>query len=257
MGPGQPITAMVVDNDGWVRRGVSNILAADPEITVLEPCRTAQDGIDTYKRHHPSVVLMDVDFGLDTLNGIDATAAIMAADPWANVMLLTTITPGPGLARAIDAGARATLDKDMDPESIVAAVKTLARGGQPTDFHSLGRSLMVSMDFLPQAPIGIPPLSDQERQVLTLLYRGQNYRQIAEEMRGVGNGEDLHQAHDGEVQCEQSTAVDHRRPALPLPLRLTRAAPPLPKNKAIPAFHSSSELWNAGIALAVDEGLPQ
>jgi CheY-like chemotaxis protein len=97
-------SVLVVDDDSWTTRAVTTVLRDAGEFRVLEPAHSGEEAVEAFTTAPPDLVLMDVNMP-PGMSGVDATAAIIEHDPDARVVLLTTVAPGPGLARGLEAGA--------------------------------------------------------------------------------------------------------------------------------------------------------
>ena len=113
------------------------------------------------------------------MNGVDATAAIMDLDPDARIVLLTTVSPGPGIARGLEAGAQAVLNKTAGERELVSIVRADSAGESPELLRGLAENIVISGDHLPDAPEAAPQLTAREMELLTLLCQGHGYEEIA------------------------------------------------------------------------------
>ena len=113
------------------------------------------------------------------MNGVDATAAIMDLDPDARIVLLTTVSPGPGIARGLEAGAHAVLNKTAGERELVSIVRAASAGESPELLRGLAENIVISGDNLPDAPEAAPQLTAREMELLTLLCQGHGYEEIA------------------------------------------------------------------------------
>lgn len=175
------VRVLIVDDDRWTTRAVAAVLGDDPGLTVLEPEHSGEDAIAAYRALRPDVVLMDVNMA-PGMNGIDATAEILRLDPAARIVLLTTVSPGPGIARALEAGAIASVTKTAAEEVLVDTVRRAAAGEAPLRLGTLAEDIVISGDVLPEAPATAPRLTERERETLRLLCQGLEYEQIAQQL---------------------------------------------------------------------------
>lgn len=173
------MSVLIVDDDHWTTRALSYALITDPDINVLPPVHSGEEAIESYKRYRPKVVLMDVNMP-DGMSGIDATLTIRKYDPEAAVVILSTVSPGPGLARALDAGAIAVVNKTCSESTLRETVRGAARGVDPSMLKYLARDILIAGDALPEAPPVIPEITERELEVLTLICQGCGYEEIAE-----------------------------------------------------------------------------
>lgn len=171
-------TVLIVDDDRWVTKALASVLVNAPGLRVLGVAHSGEEGVEAYRALRPDVVLMDVSMP-PGMTGVDATAAIRRYDPEAAVVILTTIAPGPGLARALDAGAMAALSKDASDETLIETVKSAARGDDPALLKNLVGDVLVSGQSLPDAPATAPQLTTAEYETLRLICEGLGYEEIA------------------------------------------------------------------------------
>ncbi|UVI35543.1 response regulator transcription factor [Brevibacterium spongiae] len=175
-------SVLIVDDDRWTTRAVAATLSDDGGFDVLEPVHTGEDAVDAFAASRPDLVLMDVNMP-PGMSGVDATAAIMNHDPQAHVVLLTTVAPGPGIARGLEAGAMAVLNKTAGESELVAVVRAASAGETPELLKGLATDIAISGDQLPEAPEAAPQLTERELELLTLLCEGHGYDEIAADLK--------------------------------------------------------------------------
>lgn len=174
-----PTSVLVVDDDSWATRAVTAVLRDDGGFRVLDPAHSGEEAVESYIADRPDLVLMDVNMP-PGMSGVDATAAIIEHDPDARVVLLTTVSPGPGIARGLEAGALAVVNKTAGERELVSVVRAASAGESPELLRGLAEDIVISGDHLPEAPISAPQLTDRELELLSLLCRGYGYEEIAE-----------------------------------------------------------------------------
>lgn len=176
--PSSHLSVLVVDDDHWSTRAISAVLGAQPSLHVLPAEHDGEAAVAAYRTHRPDVVLMDVNMP-PGMSGVDATAQIVAGDPDARIVLLTTVSPGPGIARALDAGALAAVNKSAPDDVLVQTVLRAARGESLTPMRQLAEDIALSGDVLPEAPALAPELTERELATLRLICEGLEYDEIA------------------------------------------------------------------------------
>jgi DNA-binding NarL/FixJ family response regulator len=172
-------SVLVVDDDSWTTRAITAALRDAGEFRVLDPVHTGEDAVDVFVASRPDLVLMDVNMP-PGMTGVDATAAIIDHDPRAHVVLLTTVAPGPGIARGLEAGALAVLNKTAGESELVAVVRAASAGESPELLKGLAEDIAISGEYLPEAPVSAPQLTERELELLILLCQGFGYDEIAE-----------------------------------------------------------------------------
>lgn len=173
------LSVLIVDDDRWTTRALSYALITEVDFNVLPPVHSGEEAIESYQQHRPNVVLMDVNMP-DGMSGVDATRAIRKIDSSATILILSTVSPGPGLARALEAGAMAAVNKSCSESTLRNTVRRAARGEDPSMLKFLARDILIVGDPLPEAPLVSPELTEREHEVLTLICRGCGYEEIAE-----------------------------------------------------------------------------
>src|SRR5271168_2941842 len=115
------IRILVVDDHFMVRMGLSASLNVEPDVEVVAEAESGEEALDAYRRHSPSVVIMDV--RLPGMNGADTTAAIVREFPSARVLMLSTHAGEEEVYRALQAGARGYVLKTAIREELLHAIR--------------------------------------------------------------------------------------------------------------------------------------
>jgi DNA-binding NarL/FixJ family response regulator len=118
-------TVLIVDDHPVVRDGLRAVLSAEPGVRVVGECGRGDEAVEVAAALRPDVVLMDL--RLPGLDGVDATARIVAAGTGA-VLVLTTYDSDGDILRAVEAGATGYLLKDASRQELARAVLAAARG---------------------------------------------------------------------------------------------------------------------------------
>jgi DNA-binding NarL/FixJ family response regulator len=120
------IRALLVDDQSMVRAGLRMLLSGEPDIDVVAEAGDGVAAIAEAARVRPDIVLMDI--RMPELDGLEATRRILAADPTARVLVLTTFNLDEYVYQALQAGASGFVLKDDPPEQLISAVRTIAAG---------------------------------------------------------------------------------------------------------------------------------
>ena len=181
---GEPIRVLVVDDHALFRRGLEIVLQQEPDIEVVgeagDGAEAVQKAIDTT----PDVVLMDV--RMPRRSGIEACMAIKDLVPSAKIIMLTISDEEADLYEAIKAGAMGYLLKEISIEDVASAIRAVA-GGQSLISPAMASKLLTEFatmikrtDERQQVPT--PRLTEREMEVLRLVARGLNNRDIAKQL---------------------------------------------------------------------------
>ena len=176
------IRVLLVDDQELLRLGFRLILEAEPDVAVVGEAADGAAGVRMVAATHPDVVLMDV--RMPVLDGIEATARIVAEHPPARVLILTTFDLDEYVLSGLRAGASGFLLKDAPPAQLLAAIRAVA-AGEAVLAPSVTRRLLDRFGSrLPDpaaagAPDPLVTLTDREREVFLAVAAGLSNREIA------------------------------------------------------------------------------
>jgi two-component system NarL family response regulator len=117
---------LVVDDHALLRTGVANIINQEPEFEVVAEAANGVDAVQAFVEHRPDVTLMDL--RMPGMEGVEAIRRIRAIDAQARVVVLTTYDADEDIARALQAGAKAYILKDIAAEALVACIHDVLAG---------------------------------------------------------------------------------------------------------------------------------
>lgn len=188
-------SVLIVDDDPWVTLALTQLLSAEEGISVAPPACSGETAIDVYRAATPDVVLMDLSMP-PGMTGIEATQQIRRFDPNARIVILTTTAPGPGLARAIHAGAMAVIDKTAPPRVVVEAVRAAAAFEEdPLLLRGLMAEIQLSGDLPPAHHTHLPQLTPTELDTLHLICAGNSYEEMSRELGVAVSTVKTHASH--------------------------------------------------------------
>ncbi|MCB8913364.1 response regulator transcription factor [Rhodococcus rhodochrous] len=172
------ITVLVVDDDPFVRRGVSDIFAATDDIAVVAEAEDGDRVLDTVHRVGPQVVLMDLK--MRRVGGLDATRQLMALPQPPKVIAMTAMDVDDLVVHAVAAGAHSFLSKDEPPHTFHQSVRAVAAGNTLFSQESLRRIAAHHPNpTAVAATTDLAVLSERERTVLQELATGASNADIA------------------------------------------------------------------------------
>ncbi len=180
------IRILLVDDQSLLRMGFRLILEAEPDIEVVGEAADGASGVSMTAALHPDVVLMDV--RMPGMDGIQATASIIAADPASKVLILTTFDLDQYVFAGLKAGASGFMLKDAPPAELLTAIRTVAGGDAvlaPTATRRLidqFAPLLPNPGRQPERDAVLSKLTSRERTVFTQLAAGRSNREIATEL---------------------------------------------------------------------------
>jgi DNA-binding NarL/FixJ family response regulator len=126
MNDGTRIRILSVDDHALLREGIAMIINSQPDMVLVSQASGGNEAIEQYRHLKPDVTLMDL--RLPDLNGIDALIAIRAEFPEARIIMLTTFEGDVEIQRALEAGARGYLLKNMPPSELVQVIRQVHAG---------------------------------------------------------------------------------------------------------------------------------
>lgn len=178
------IKVAVVDDQALLRGGFAVMLGLQDDIEVVAEAGDGAAAIEIARTHRPDVILMDI--RMPGIDGLAATKAIVDSADWpVKVLILTTFDPDEYVYKALRAGASGFVLKDISPEDLVAAVRTVADGGAllaPSVTRRL-ISRFAEPPFLDSSVVSrLDRLTSREREVLVAVTAGSSNIEIAEEL---------------------------------------------------------------------------
>jgi len=119
-------TVLVVDDHALRRTGVANIINQESDLRVVAEAGNGLEAVDAFERHHPDVTLLDL--RMPVMEGVEAVKQIRARDPRARVIVLTTYDTDDEISRALKAGAKAYVLKDISADDLIGCIRDVLAG---------------------------------------------------------------------------------------------------------------------------------
>jgi DNA-binding NarL/FixJ family response regulator len=175
------ITLLLVDDQNLIRQGLKALLELEPDLSVVGEAENGAVAIECVRSLEPNVVLMDI--RMPVMDGVTATREICRQFPNVNILVLTTFDDDTYVSAAIECGAKGYLLKDTPSEEIAAAIRAVDRG---YTHLAPGMLAKVMSRLAEQSATNLPPeleeLTPRELEVLKLIAKGANNREIAQKL---------------------------------------------------------------------------
>jgi DNA-binding NarL/FixJ family response regulator len=162
------IRVLIADDHPVVRTGLAAVISQEADLELVAEAENGARAVALFRQHHPDVALMDL--RMPVMDGVEAIRAITSEFPSARLLALTTYEGDGDIRRALDAGARGYLLKDMLLTEVITAVRAVHRGERVIPAAVAVR--------LAEHPPG-SELSERELEVLTLVARGLANKDVA------------------------------------------------------------------------------
>jgi two-component system, NarL family, response regulator LiaR len=173
------IRVLIADDHAVVRQGLRTFLELQHDIEVVRDVADGEAAVLAVEDHAPDVILMDL--VMPGVDGVEAIRRIRERRPQARVLVLSSFLDDERLFPAVRAGAAGYLLKDVQPQELVRAIRTVHRG-EGLLHPAVAARLM---EEFAEGSAGPPPddtLTAREREVLALIARGLPNKLIAREL---------------------------------------------------------------------------
>ena len=163
------IRILSVDDHPVVRGGIATLIATQPDMTVVAEASNGREAIEQFRRHRPDIGLVDLQ--MPDLNGLDAIVAIRAEFPDARLIVLTTYEGDVQALRALQAGARGYLLKNVLHKELLDTIRAV---------HAGKKAISPEMSYELAEHAMDDALTTAEVDVLRLIAAGKANKEIAD-----------------------------------------------------------------------------
>jgi len=192
-----PVRVLIADDHPVVRQGLAVLLEVQDDIALVGEASDGPEAIRLTLEHLPDVLLLDLK--LPVLDGIGVLSQLRDQAVATRVIILTSAAGPASPAQALQAGAAGFLYKDVDPDALVRAIRSVHDGH--TVLAPQAAELVASR---PGSDVrGLGALTAREREVLALLADGRSNREIA---RSLGVAEKTVKTHVSSVLAKLGVA---------------------------------------------------
>ena len=185
------IRILIADDHVLFREGMKSLLKSEDGIELIASASDGLEALELAGELRPDIVLMDVT--MPRMNGIIATEKIVSKFPDIKVIVLSMHSDRRFIAETLKAGARGYLLKESSPQTVVEAIRSVAEGNI---YLSAKACTVLTEDYLRllnnEKQNSSNPLSEREMEVLLLLVKGRNGKQIADTLSISKNTVDTH-----------------------------------------------------------------
>ena len=176
-----PIRVLVADDHPVVRTGLAAVLVQQADLELVGEAENGERAVALYREHQPDVCLMDL--RMPVMDGVEAIRTITTEFPEARILALTTYEGDADIRRALEAGARGYLLKDMLLTDVIRAVRAVRRGERV-----IPNAVAARLAEFPERS----ELTERELEVLQLVARGLSNKEVA---RVIGRTDETVKIH--------------------------------------------------------------
>ncbi|MCH0561215.1 response regulator transcription factor [Streptomyces sp. MUM 16J] len=175
-----PVKVFLLDDHEVVRRGVHDLLDAEPDLTVVGEAATVEQALARVPAVRPDVAVLDM--RLPDGDGVSVCRELRSRMPDLACLMLTSFDDEEALLDSIMAGAAGYVLKQINGTDLVSAVRTVASGQSLLDPGATTRLMSrLRRDAEPETP-DFPQLTEREREILALIGEGLTNRQIGQRL---------------------------------------------------------------------------
>jgi two-component system response regulator NreC len=188
---GEPLRVLIVDDPAVVRSAIRLLLVQEPDNEPVGEAGSARDAVFEARSKKPDVILLDV--VMPDGSGLDAIPQLLHEHPETKILVLSMQDDPRYVREAFAVGASGYVLKEAADVEVVSAVREVARGGRYV--HPELGARLIAADAEAARRAEQDPLSDREREVLTLLALGHTNQEIAKQLFISVRTAETHRAH--------------------------------------------------------------
>ena len=166
-----PIRILAVDDHALLREGIAGLVAGQSDMSLVAQASNGREAIHQFRTHRPDITLMDLQ--MPEMNGVDAMIAIRGEFPEARIIVLTTYTGDMQVLRALKAGARAYLLKNLLHKELLETIRAV---------HAGKKTVSPEVSFQLAEHATDDALTPAEVRVLRLIAEGNANKEIAAQL---------------------------------------------------------------------------
>lgn len=169
----------IVEDDEDIRENLAHLITRAPGFRLISEHASAEEALAQISKSPPDVVLMDIH--LPGMNGIECVRRLKSEWPQLQIIMLTVYEDSDQIFQSLRAGASGYLLKRTPGAKILESIREVQAGGSPMNSH-IARKVVQFFNQISQPATHLETLSEREKEVLSLLSRGQLYKQIADNL---------------------------------------------------------------------------
>jgi DNA-binding NarL/FixJ family response regulator len=171
------IKILIADDHPVVRKGLKDIIAEIPDITVVDEASAGMEAVDKVRKNDYDVVLLDI--SMPGIDGLEALKQIKGERPKLPVLILSIYPEGKYAVRVLRAGASGYLTKESTPDELIAAIRKVHLGRKYIS-SSLAEKMAFDIETDRKGSLH-EALSDREYQVMCMIAKGKTTKEIAKQ----------------------------------------------------------------------------
>jgi two-component system, NarL family, nitrate/nitrite response regulator NarL len=173
----KPVSVVIADDHPVVLQGITEILRAQPDISVVAACNGGRDATAAIQQFTPDVAVLDII--MPDLSGLDVLSSIVGAGIKTRVVLLTAVATDDRILAAMTSGAKGLLFKDAAPDNLVDCIRDVAKGKRCFPNDLIDAALERKIGRQADAECSIGALTPREAQIALLVSEGLSNKLMA------------------------------------------------------------------------------